>query len=295
MKTKRKIISFNTKDKMVSAAFLLPSLVGMLVFYILPFALIIYYSLVDSQISGKFVFLENYTQLIKNTAFQDAVANTLTLSAIAVPLAMLTSLILAMALNYGIPFTSTFRTVFLSTMMVPVASIVLIWEIIFHYNGVLNELLLNFGIDKIDWIKSDYSQRVIILLFLWKNLGYNMVLFLAALQSIPAELIEAAKLDGASSFQIFRKVKMRFLSSTILFVTILSLINSFKLFREVYLLTGDYPYGKLYLMQHFMNNTFRNLDYQRISAAAILMLMFMALVIGALFAVENWYGKDMDG
>jgi multiple sugar transport system permease protein len=107
-------------------------------------------------------------------------------------------------------------------------------------------------------------------------------------------LLEAASVDGASSFRRFWQIKFRFLSPTFLFVTILSLINSFKVFREVYLLTGDYPYEDLYLLQHFMNNTFKSLDYQKLSAAALIMAVVMALIIGTLFVVDGRLGKDVE-
>ena len=138
------------------------------------------------------------------------------------------------------------------------------------------------------------SQVPIILLFLWKNLGYNMILFMSGLANIPRDQIEVAKLEGATDFQIFWLIKIRYLSSTILFVTIMSLINSFKVFREVYLMGGDYPYDALYMLQHFMNNTFKSLDYQKLSAAAVMMAIFMILVIGALFLAENRFGKDLE-
>ena len=104
-----------------------------------------------------------------------------------------------------------------------------------------------------------------------------------------------AKLESATSLQTFFYIKMRYLSSTILFVTIMSLINSFKVFREVYLLTGDRPYDTLYMMQHFMNNMFKSLDYQKLSAAAIIMAVVMVVIIGILFLVEAAYGKDVEG
>ena len=104
-----------------------------------------------------------------------------------------------------------------------------------------------------------------------------------------------ARLESANSLQIFFYIKIRYLSSTFMFVTIMSLINSFKVFREVYLLTTDYPYETIYLLQHFMNNTFRNLDYQKLSSAAVLMSMVMVVIIGILFLVENYLGKDVEG
>lgn len=273
---------------------LAPSLAGVLVFFIVPFFVIIFYSMVDNPINKEFVFLDNYISVIKNTAFRRATINTLTFSLIAVPLAVVLSLFLAMLLDCKIPFVSQFRTCFLCPMMVPVASVVLIWQVIFHYNGALNDFLSHFGADKIDWLKSAQGQIVIVVLFLWKNLGYNMILFLSALNNIPGDLMEVATLEGASPAYKFFRIKLRYLSPTILFVTILSLINSFKVFREIYLLTGDYPYDSLYMLQHFMNNTFRNIDYQKLSSAAIMMAIVMIIIIGGLFIAENKFGEDVE-
>lgn len=283
------------KLKISSGAFLAPSFIGVMMFFILPFLVIIYYSLVDNPISGNFVFLDNFSSIIGNTAFRRAVHNTLMFSAVAVPLAVVLSLLLAILLESKIPFRSQFRTFFLSPMMVPVASIVLIWQVLFHYNGAINEVLTALGADKIDWLKSDYALIVVVVLFLWKNLGYNMILFMAALASIPKDILEVAQLESAKPLQTFFYIKIRYLSSTLLFVTIMSLINSFKIFREVYLLTTDYPYDSIYTLQHFMNNKFRSLDYQTLSAAAILMSLVMIVIIGILFIAEDRFGKDVEG
>ena len=295
VKVKTKSTKRLRKQKLGSGLYLAPSLIGVLLFFIIPFMVVIFYSVVDNPISMNFVFLDNFKRVLQNAAFQTAVKNTATFSAIAVPLAVILSLVLAMVLDAKLPFRSQFRTFFLSPMMVPVASIVLIWQVLFHYNGAVNDVLVAFGLDKIDWMKSQYSQIVVIILFLWKNLGYNMILFMAALASIPRDILEVAKLESATPFQTFFHIKIRYLSSTILFVTIMSLINSFKVFREVYLLTGDHPYDAIYLLQHFMNNAFATLDYQRLSAAAILMSLVMIVIIGILFIAENRFGKDVEG
>jgi multiple sugar transport system permease protein len=178
--------------------------------------------------------------------------------------------------------------------MVPIASVVLIWQVIFHLNGTLNQVIEAFGGAGVDWLKSDFGLFVVAILFLWKNLGYNMVLFLAAIQGIPKDLLEVATLEGAGAFYKFFFIKLRYLSPSILFVGIMSLISSFKVFRETYLLTGDYPYSRLYLLQHFMNNTFRTLDYQKLSSAAILMGIVMVIIIGALFYIENRFGGELE-
>ena len=282
-------------DFLTSLCFLMPSLLGVGLFFILPFGVVVYYAMIDGVSSKNFVFLDNFTRLFENAAFRLAARNTLKFSAMAVPLAVVLPIILALMLECRIPGKSQFRTFFLSPMMVPVASVVLIWQVLFNYNGTVNEFLMVFGAERIDWLQSDYSMVVVLLLFLWKNLGYNMILFMSGLANIPKDLLEAADVAGASESYKFFAIKLRYLSPTVLFVTILSLISSFKVFREVYLLTGDYPYESLYMLQHFMNNTFRALDYQKLSAAAVVMAIVMVALIALLFAVEDWFGKDVEG
>lgn len=294
MKTNKKFCKKN-KGKYLADSFLIPSIAGVLLFFVLPFFIVVYYSMIDNPINAEFVGFDNFIMVLQNAAFQQAAQNTMTFSAVAVPLAVVLSLILAMVMESKIPFKSQFRTFFLSPMMVPIASVVLIWQVLFHYNGMMNEIIGWFGKDKIDWLNSDYAQVVIIILFLWKNLGYNMILFMSALSSIPKDILEVAVLESATPMQIFIHIKARYLSSTILFVTIMSLINSFKVFREIYLLKGEYPYPTMYMMQHFMNNTFAKLDYQKMSAAAILMAIVMVILIGILFVTENYFGKDVEG
>lgn len=295
MKTHRIQLNEKRKDFLKSLCFLAPSLLGVAVFFIVPFGVVVYYSVIDGVGSREFVLLDNFIKLFKNSAFLLAAGNTLKFSAWAVPLAVVGSLALALMLEARIPLKSQFRTFFLSPMMVPVASVVLIWQVLFNFNGSVNELLLLFGADKIDWLQSEHSLAVVVLLFLWKNLGYFMILFMAALANIPKELLEVADVEGASEWYKFYAIKLRYLSPTVLFVTILSLINSFKVFREVYLLTGDYPYETLYMLQHFMNNTFKSLDYQKLSAAAVVMALVMVVLIALLFKAEDWFGKDVEG
>jgi len=173
---------------------------------------------------------------------------------------------------------------------------VLIWQVFFSYNGVINGWVLDLfeNAKKIDWLQSDYAQVVIMFLFLWKNLGYNMVLFLAALGNIPSEILESAQMDGAGPVRRFFAIKLHYLNPTIFFVGIMSLINTFKIFREVYLLTGDYPYDKLYMLQHFMNNAFTHLDYSKLSAGAIIMCVAMIIIVGGLFYGESRFDSDVE-
>lgn len=282
------------KHRIKIGSFLAPSFLGVLIFYLVPFLVVIFYSMVDNPVSANFVFLKNFIDILGNKAFQLAAWNTFKFSIIAVPLAVILSLLMALLLDKKIPFADKFRTAYLSPMMVPVASVILVFQVLFNYNGFANVFISWFGIEQIDWFKSDFAPVVVLLLFLWKNLGYNMILFLAALGTIPRESMEVALLDTASVWKLFIHIKIRYLSPTILFVAIMSLISSFKVFREVYLLTGDYPYDSLYTLQHFMNNMFRQLDYQKLSSAAILMAIVMIIIIGFLYLIEKYFGKDME-
>lgn len=291
----KKNMSANQKKRMVSWLFLLPSLIGVALFFVVPFMVVIYYSTINNPIQKRFVGFQNFINVWSNAAFKQAGINTFKFSLVAVPLAVVLSLFLAAIMEARIPFKSYFRSFFLSPLMVPTASVVLIWQALFNYNGLVNNVITGFGAGKIDFLKSDKAQIVIVVLFLWKNLGYNMILFMAALASIPRELLEVAALENATKFQIFWHIKIRYMSSTVLFVAIMSLINSFKVFREIYLMTGDYPYSSLYMMQHFMNNTFASLDYQKLSAAAIIMFIVVTVLVYAMYFVENIYGKDIEG
>lgn len=281
-------------EKIFSNACIVPSLVGVLIFFLIPFGIVVYYSLINNTIAKEFVQLDNYKALMKNTAFITASKNTAFFSMIAVPLAVVIPLGLAVILERNIMGKSIFRTFFLSPLMVPTASVVLVWQVIFHNHGTVNQIIEKFGGTPVSWLESSHGMFVIILMFLWKNIGYNMILFMSALGGIPKDILEVAELEGASRAYQFFHIKLRYLSPTILFVLILSLINSFKIFREIYLLIGDYPVDRLYMLQHFMNNTFNSLDYQKLSAAAVLFSLVMIVIIAVLLVSEHIFGKDVE-
>ena len=276
------------KEWGISTGFLLPSFAGVMLFFFVPFAMLVKMSFQKSATNSSFVGFENYSKVIVNEAFITASQNTATLSAVAVPLGVLLSLILALILNSKIPARSMFRSILLTPMMVPVASVVLMWQVFFSYNGILNGWLAEFlHMDRIDWMKDEMGQMVLVLLFLWKNLGLNIILFLSALNNIPQEIIESSVMDGAGAVRRFFSIRLFYLGPTIFFVAIMSLINSFKIFREEYLLTGDYPYDKLYTLQHFMNNKFTHLDYSQLSTGAVIMSVVMIIIVGILFFAES--------
>ena len=288
MINKIKHILYKLKEWGAGTGFLLPSVAGVMLFFIVPFIMLIQMSFQKSATNSDFVGIENYKTVLTNEAFITASGNTALFTAVTVPCAIVISLLLALVLNTQLPGKSTFRSFLLTPMMVPVASIVLIWQVFFSYNGVLNGWTYQlFGLDRIDWMKDDNGQALIMLLFLWKNLGLNIILFLSALNNIPQEVIESSQMDGCGALRRFFSIRLHYLGPTIFFVGIMSLINSFKIFREVYLLTGNYPYDKLYTLQHFMNNKFTHLDYTQLSCAAVILSIAMMVIVGILFLIES--------
>ena len=144
----------------------------------------IYESFTDGSLEGTLVGFDNYNEVLSSGSFHKASVNMLIFTGIGVPLVIALSLILALLLNRPLFMRNWLRTSFIMPLVVPVASVVMIWQILFDWNGTLNAWLHHFHKERIDWMQSDWSMSVVILMYLWKNIGYNMILFLAGLQSI---------------------------------------------------------------------------------------------------------------
>jgi multiple sugar transport system permease protein len=276
---------------MEGVLFLAPSLTGFLVFFFIPFIGGLYYAMVDSPIGGRFVGLDNFRKLLSNESFLKAATNTIRFTTISVPLILVLSLGLALLLAQKIPHSSLFRTIFIMPLVIPVASVVFVWQCLFDYNGWLNGLIHSLdgfaGLAPVDWMKTGLARAVVVIVYIWKNIGYNMVLFLAGLQNIPGEYYESAGMDGAGAWRKFRGITLIYLMPTTFFVFVISVINSFKVFRETYLIAGEYPHDSIYMLQHYMNNMFSSLDYQKLTSAAFLMTAVIALLVYLLFSLER--------
>ena len=172
-----------------------------------------------------------------------------------------------------------FKTAFLIPMAVPVASIVLLWRVLFAGQGLANNWITGMGGEAIPWMDSDSAFWVLVGSYLWKNIGYDVVLWLAGLAGINESLFEAAKVDGAGSFRIFWQITLPNLLPSLYTILVLSLINAFKVFREAYLVAGDYPHNSIYLLQHLFNNWFRELSMDKLSAAAVVTALVILVII----------------
>lgn len=263
----------NTEQR-AALLFLAPSLVGTVLFWLLPFAETMRRSVCDA-LGKQFVGLANYQSVVQNTAFRLAVRNTARFICTCVPLLLLLSLGLALALrairSKANPRKgSTFKTSFLLPMAIPVASVVVLWQVLFAKSGLLNTILLALGGQAVDFMGTGAAFWVLILTYLWKNSGYDMILWLSGLDGISQDLYEAAAVDGAGAWRRFWAITLPNLLPTLVLTGILSLLNTFKAFREAYLVAGAYPHESMYLLQHLFNNWFLALDLPRLSAAAVL-------------------------
>ena len=281
-----------TREAVAGYSFILPSLSGFAMFFLIPSAVSLYYCFTQGVGRKKFTGLENLRGVIKSDSFLLAAKNTLIFNLISVPLIIAISFLLAMLLNKKLKGISKFRTFFVMPIVLPVASVILVWQIIFNEYGTLNNFLQNFGIVPVDWMRTGWSVGVLVLIYIWKNCGYNVILFLAGLNSIPVEYFETARIEGGGRFACIRKITIPFIIPTAFFVFIVSMINSFKVFREAYLLAGSYPHPAIYQLQHFMNNNFFNLSYQRLSAAALIMMAAVSVLLSFIYKMERRFGRS---
>lgn len=249
--------------------FLLPSLIGLSVFVLVPFVNAVKRSFFEA-VRKQFVGFDNYKTVLNNEAFKLAVKNSGRFIVTCIPILLIVSLIISLLVFGQKKYGNFFKTSFLMPMSIPVASIVLLWKVFFHKNGLINVLLIKMDMNPVDWMNTDKAFYILVFSYLWKNVGYDMVLWLAGLNGISQSLYEAAAIDGAGAWAKFKYITLPGLSSTIFVVTVLSLINSFKVFREAYLTAGDYPHRSIYMLQHLFNNWFVALDIQKMCAAAVL-------------------------
>ena len=272
--------------------FLLPSFLGVIVFVLAPFADVCRRSL-TTAVTGEFRGIDNYKQVFENKAFWLAAGNTAKFVLVCLPLLIGLGLIIACFLSR---FTRIhfLKSAFLSPMAVPAATVVLVWKLIFDRQGFLNLFLTRLGeaaysagvlqsapVFDIDYMRTGAAFWVLVFSYIWKNLGYTVVLWLTGILSISTQIREAARVDGAGEFTCFVRIIMPNLKPVLYTITVLSFLNTFKAFREAYLVAGSYPDESMYLLQHLFNNWFTNLDFDKMAAAAVILgfILFAAILL----------------
>ncbi len=264
--------------------FILPSILGIVIFLILPIIDVFRRSFV-SNTTGEFNGFDNYKNVLTNSAFKLAITNTAWFTLICIPILMIISLIIAVGIYNLKSGEEGLKNLFLFPMVIPVSSLVLVWNIVFDRQGVLNSALSIIGIGNIDWMNSSYAFLVLIASYIWKNLGYDIILWLAGLSVISNSIYEAAYVDGASKIKCFIFITLPNLKSTVFMVSVISLVNSFKVFREAFLVSGEYPDTSIYMMQNLFNNWLSDIAIDKIAAGAIIFGVLIFAVIIVLYCI----------
>lgn len=264
--------------------FLLPGMLGLIAFYLAPFIGGIYYSMTDGTFKNNFVWFQNYKEIWENEMFRVGLKNTMELSLLCAPAIWLFSFLLAAMLRTLGQRGAFFRNALLLPYLMPSSALLLIWLLMFDYGGVVNRLFVSLGFGRVLWLEGGALRIPVVLLYIWKNLGFSVVIFAAALQTVPEALYEYASLEGANAFQRETKITLPLLVPTAFLVFILAWINAFKIFKEVYFIGGAYPDETVYTLQHFMNNKFARLDYQDVTTAAY----SFALIVFCFFGMMYW-------
>lgn len=267
--------------------FIIPSLIGFGLFYILPFIYSLGYAVVDKPVNGSFVGLSNFMDLLQNAAYLKGLSNTVWFIGVSIPIGMALSLAVAMLVNRQKRAKVVIMLLFLIPLVIPSGSMVFFWKSFFAYDGYLNGLLHAVGLPIVNWLETEKVRFVIVLIFLWKSLGYSIVLFVAGLNNISEEYYQAAAVDGAGVFQTLRHITLANLAPTFILVMIMSVINSFKVFKEIYVITGSYPHDSIYMLQHFMNNMFTSLNYPRLTSATCILVVTVTLITQMLLKAEG--------
>ena len=257
--------------------FFLPSLLGMLAFYLVPYLASFWYAVTDAQ--GTFVGMSNFEDVLTSSSFLTAVGNTARFMVVCVPLNIVVPFLLAYLLYRGGKQGSPLVTLFLLPLVIPTGATVFFWRVIFDEYGLVNNIITRLGGQSIHWFQSEAALWVIVLAFLCKNIGFNLVLFLTGLGYIPREYYEVAAVEGAGWWKTLRSITLVYLAPSFSMVFLMSIINSFKIFREIFLLFGNYPYQSIYMLQHYMNNQFAAANLQKLSAASTVVSLIIAVVV----------------
>ena len=255
------------KKSMRGFLWILPSFLGVLLFYLLPYADVVRRSFVGA-VDNRFVGLKNYQMIFENKAFLLAVKNTVLFTVICMPMLIVTALVCAVIL-YRSKYGGVIKSAFLMPMALPAVSVALVWRLLFHSQGLVNHWLSQAGATERDWMNTPSAFWILVFSYIWKNLGYDIVLWMAGLSGISEGIYEAARVDGADERQIFFKITLPNLKPSLYTITVLSFLNSFKVFREAYLVAGDYPHESIYMLQHLFNNWFRSFSFDKMAAAAV--------------------------
>jgi multiple sugar transport system permease protein len=276
--------------------FLAPALLLFIVFVLLPMVIGIWLSLLEWDVLSppRYVGLENYRELISTPRFRYSIWVTILYTFGSVPVGIILSLLCALALNQNIRFRTFFRSALVLPTVTSLVAVGLLWRFIFSSEyGVVNYVLTLLGASPVPWLaEAPWALISVVVVDIWRHLGYNMVIILAGLQAVPSDVFEAAKIDGASSWQRFRYVTVPLLRPTLLFVSVISVISSFRSFDHIYVMTGGGPGDDttvwvVYLYQEAF-------QFFRMGLASAAAYVLFALLLLLTFVQMRLFDKETD-
>lgn len=267
------------KQNLLHISFLLPSLIGVMVFVLIPFVDSVRRSFC-AAVTGEFVGVQNFKVISENEAFALAVKNTALFTAVCLPILIVLSFFISYALC-KLRYIRLIKSALLFPLAVPTATLVLVWKVLFDDAGYINSIITVLGGTEIRFLHSSAAFWVLVGSYVWKNLGYTVLLWVAGIMRISTSLTDAARVDGANERQCLFHIILPNLKPTLYTITIISFLNSFKVFREAYLVAGSYPHDSMYLLQHLFNNWFVNMELDKMAAAAVCVfgVIFLAIVL----------------
>jgi multiple sugar transport system permease protein len=272
------------RKDIAAGIFLLPALVLLGLFLVFPIIYLGYLSFTGGSFTRSgvhWVGLKNYIRLIVSPDFWQVIGNTVYFTVGTVIPSTVIPLGLAVLLNRNLPLTGIFRTIYFIPSIVSLVAAGLGFRWLFQTDGAIDSLLGNFGVDKIAWLSdSVWAMPVVILVSVWKQIGFNLVVFLAGLQAIPINRYEAAELDGANSWQQFWYITLPGLQSTLIFTAITTTIFTLKSFEQVYIITGGGPLNSTNLLVYYIyDRAFSRFDFGYAAAAAMVLFAFTSVLV----------------
>lgn len=283
---KKRLISLNTRNTLVGLSFILPNFIGFTVFILVPviFSFVLSVMKWDGFTAMEFVGLQNFVNIFKDRVFRAALRQTIVFSVFTVIFSMIAALGLALLLNTKIKFVNFFRSAIFFPYVASIVAVGAVFKAMFlKGGGPINQFLSMIGVPAEllpGWLSSTkWALMAVIIVQVWKNMGYFMLIYLAALQDIPSSLYEAASIDGASKWRQFRSITFPMLTPSHFFVFIMLTINSFKTFDLIFALTEGGPGTATTLLSMYIyNQSFISWNYGNASAAAIILLLIVGSI-----------------
>lgn len=277
-------MKLSKREALTGYGLILPLILGCCVFYAVPFGIVVWFSLINgSGYNTAFAGGQNYARLLSNDIFRLAMGNTAAFLALGVSLNLIMAYGIALLLRRRTVGSQILRSVVVLPYVMPVVGMVLLVDILFTETGLMNGALNALGLPVQDWLHSDSAFAVALGMYLWKNTGYSVLFLLAGLATIPGELYDAAALDGANSTQRFRHIIAPQMWYSVFFAGVFSLINAFKCFREIFLIGGEHPHNSIYMLQHFISNSFDKMGYSKMAGASIVLTALLCILFGVCY------------